>query len=306
MVRVAAIQLEPVLADIDANLQACERLATAAGVAGAEIIALPEFFSTGIGFSERLIDAVLPPDGPATTLLQSIASRFGALVGGSFLCRDDDGQVRNAYLLAGPDGVLGRHDKDLPTLWENAFYIGGSDPGIIEAGNYRVGAAVCWELMRTGTVRRLRGNIDFLMSGSGWWSVPDWPPAVLFERMERANAATAHRAATTFARFIGAPVIHAAHTGPLDCGLPWMPGDYHGRFEGLAVITDATGAVVAAREPGAGAGMALGDITPGSTAPLQDSPDRFWLHRRGALPAFAWHYHRWHGRRWYRRHMLTG
>ena len=47
------------------------------------------------------------------------------LIGGSFLCRDADGEVRNAFLLAGPDGLLGRHDKDLPTMWENALYVGG-------------------------------------------------------------------------------------------------------------------------------------------------------------------------------------
>lgn len=78
------------------------------------------------------------------------------MIGGSLLARDADGHVRNAYLLVTPDGVAGRHDKDLPTMWENAFYIGGHHDGVIAAGDLTVGAAVCWEFMRTQTVHRLR------------------------------------------------------------------------------------------------------------------------------------------------------
>ena len=167
MVLAAAVQLEASLADVAANLAACERLGDEAGRAGARIIALPEFFSTGIGFTPALAGAALPPDGPAAQLLTRLARRHAALVGGSFLCRDADGHVRNAYLLAGPTGIVGRHDKDFPTMWENAFYVGGDDAGIIDADGYQVGAAVCWELMRTGTVRRLQGRVDLLMTGSG-------------------------------------------------------------------------------------------------------------------------------------------
>ncbi|HTA05214.1 MAG TPA: carbon-nitrogen hydrolase family protein, partial [Solirubrobacteraceae bacterium] len=99
--KVAAIQLEPVIGDVDANLASCERLADEAGTAGAEWILLPEFFTTGMGFHPELADKSLSPDGPACDLLLRLADRHGAKVGGSFLCRDDDGEVRNAFFLAG-------------------------------------------------------------------------------------------------------------------------------------------------------------------------------------------------------------
>jgi hypothetical protein len=60
----------------------------------------------------------------AAVQLEVALGEEGVLVGGSFLCRDGDGEVRNAYLPAGPEGLLGRH---------------------------AVGAAVCWEFMRSGT-----------------------------------------------------------------------------------------------------------------------------------------------------------
>jgi predicted amidohydrolase len=304
-VRIAAVQLEARIADVDANLEACERLGDEAGAAGADCIVLPEFFSTGIGFLEELADAALPPDGEASELLSALAGRHGALVGGSFLCRDADGEVRNAFLLATPEGeIAGRHDKDLPTMWENALYVGGDDDGVIATEDLTVGAAVCWELMRTQTVRRLRGRIDLALTGSGWWSLSEnWPPRRLMRRLERANHRRALGAAESFALYVGAPVAHAAHAGELSCPMPWLPIPYRGHFEGGALVCDAEGTVLARRDREQGEGLAIADLEPGRREPLRETPNRFWLHRRGALAAFAWSYQRLHGRPWYRRHV---
>ncbi len=303
--RVAAVQLEARLADVEANLAACERLADEAAAAGAEWIALPEFFTTGIAFDDRLADAALPPDGAATQLLIELATRHGGYVGGSFLCRDADGHVRNAYILAGPGGgVCGRHDKDLPTMWENAFYVGGdpADDGVMEVGEITVGAAVCWELMRTQTVRRLQGRVDLVMAGSAWWSVPQWP---LAGRLEGPNRDTATTVAEKFAAYVGAPVVHAAHCAEIDCALPWMPVRYRGHLEGGAVIADAGGAVLARRDRDEGPGIVVADVTLGRRPPSATAPDRFWLHKRGPLAAAMWNVQRLHGRRWYRRHVAA-
>ena len=303
--RAAAIQLEARVADVDANLEAAERLADRAGSEGAECVVLPEFFTTGIGFVPELADAALAPDGEATELLRSLARRHGALVGGSFLCRDADGEVRNAFFLATPDGeIAGRHDKDLPTMWENAFYVGGSDDGVIDADGLSVGAAVCWELMRTQTVRRLRGRIDLALTGSGWWSMSEnWPPRSVFRRLEAANHRTAVNAGASFATFVGAPVVHAAHAGELRCATPWLPVPYRGRFEGGTLITDARGTILDAIDRRDGEGFAIADVEPGRIEPLRQPPGGFWLHRRGAIAALAWNYQRLHGRPWYRKHV---
>jgi predicted amidohydrolase len=202
------------------------------------------------------------------------------LIGGSFLCRDFDGEVRNAFLLAGSDGLLGRHDKDLPTMWENALYVGGNDDGVIEAPDLTVGAAVCWEFMRSGTASRLRGRVDLVLGGSNWWSIPRWPPTAYTRRAEAANAATAARAPSVFGRYVGAPVAHAAITGAFSCPMPELPGvTYHGRFEGGAQIADAHGRVLARRDGSEGSGYVIADVDAQRTEPREQVPDRFWLHR---------------------------
>jgi predicted amidohydrolase len=301
-VRIAAIQLEPVLGDVEANLAACERLADQAAAAGADWIVLPEFFTTGVGFVPELATAAVAPDGAATALLCDLARRHDAVVGGSFLCRDPDGEARNAFFLATPEGIAGRHDKDLPTMWENCFYVGGSDDGLLHTDGLEVGVALCWELMRSQTARRLREKVDVVVGGSCWWSIPEWPPAALTRRMEASNARTATSVAQAFARFVGAPVAHAAHAGPVECAMPWSPLGYRGWFEGGAVICDAHGQVLAARHLQDGPGIAIADVEPGRIEPDDAIPPRYWLHRRGAMAAATWNLQRVHGRRWYRRH----
>ncbi|MGB7587986.1 MAG: carbon-nitrogen hydrolase family protein [Solirubrobacterales bacterium] len=303
--RVAAVQLEVELGNIERNLDECERLAGEAARQGAELVALPEFFTTGAAFVPELAGAALPPDGPATAMLRRVAAAEGIWLGGSFLCRDDDGEVRNAFFLAGPDGRLhGRHDKDLPTMWENAFYIGGADDGLIDAGSFTVGAAVCWEFMRSATARRLAGRVDVVVGGSNWWSVPAWTPRRLTRRMEEANARTAARAPAAFAPLVGAPVVHAAISGEIRCRMPEIPiVPYTGRFEGGALIAAADGRVLTLRRAEEGSGVAIADIEVGRVPPTGSIPNRYWLHRRGLLPAIVWNTQRLHGRRWYRRHV---
>jgi predicted amidohydrolase len=304
-VRVGAIQLEVALGDVERNLGESERLVREAARAGAELVALPEFFTTGAAFDERVAGAALSPDGPATDLLTGLAAELGIHLGGSFLCRDPDGHVRNAFLLAGPEGaVLGRHDKDLPTMWENALYVGGEDDGVIDAGAFTAGAAVCWEFMRSQTARRLVGRVDVVVGGSNWWSVPQWFPRAVFRRMQRTNDATARRAPAVFGRMVGAPVVHAANAGAFRCPMPDLPGvTYDGHFQGGALVAAADGTVLAFRGHAEGAGVAVADVEVGRTAPLDPLPDRFWLHRRGPLATYAWHTQRWHGRRWYERNV---
>ena len=122
-------------------------------------------------------------------------------------------------------------------------------------------------------------------------------------RLEANNARTAAHVAQAMARAVGAPVAHAAHCGPVECALPWAPGvPYRGHFQGGAVICAADGTVLARRDRREGPGVVLADLEIGRRAPLDEIPDRFWMHDRGAIASALWSYQNAHGRRWYPRH----
>lgn len=306
-IRVAAVQLETRIADSPANISRCERLAQSAVDRGASWIALPEFFNTGVAWEPKIREAIQTEDGAAAAFLRQFSAGNNAVIGGSFLCRIESGAVVNRYLAFAGGKLIGRHDKDLPTMWENAFYEGGAsaDTGVLGVHDgTRIGAAVCWEFMRTMTARRLRGEVDVILGGSCWWSIPELVPGFIRGPWEERNVINTLGCVQDTARLVGAPVIHAAHCGSIACsmyGLPPLP--YRGHFEGNAAIVNAYGKVLARRDSEEGEGIVYAEITPGAVRTSEEIPERFWLRSRGLLPAIAWHWQRWLGRRWYRRHV---
>lgn len=304
--KVAAIQLATKIGDSTANIASCERLALLAVQEGACWIALPEFFNTGVSWNPRIAAAIQTTEGAAASFLRDFSARHRVVMGGSFLCRISDGSVRNRYLCYASGTLVGHHDKDLPTMWENYFYQGGNpmDSGVLGTyDNTRIGAAVCWEFMRTMTARRLRNQVDVIMGGSCWWSIPTNFPEFLQRLWEPANSRSTLAAIQDSARLIGAPVIHAAHCGEIECPMPGLPIRYQGFFEGNAAIMDASGYVLAHRSASQGEGIVCAEISLGAQETTEEIPNRYWLRSRGFLPTFAWHQQRWLGRRWYARNV---
>lgn len=276
---VAAIQMAARLADVPGNIAQVGDLAEQALKAGARMVALPEFFTTQIIYDERLYGCSLPPDNPALDMLKSLAKKYEATLGGSYLEKRGE-DVYNTYVLVEPSGDVHRHDKDQPTMVENAFYIGGTDPGLAKTQLGNIGLAVCWETIRTRTVSRLTGNVDVLMTGSHWWSSPDWQLGrKIWEKMHLYNIDFMKRTPGIFASMIGAPNIHAGHCGDLRGQFQLTQKftvDIKSALMGETQITDASGKILARRELHEGPGFVQAEIELGSK-PAVPAPERFWI-----------------------------
>lgn len=298
----AAIQMNARIGDVAGNLDRAERLVREAFRRGADWVILPEFFTSPVGFHFALRHVALPPDGAATQLLCDLAREYRGVVGGSFITAEN-GDAYNRFVLAGPDGILGEHDKDQPTMWENAYYVGGDDSGVILTPLGPVGAAVCWELVRTRTVERLRGRIRLLVGGSCWWTMPDWPLArAVLSAFHEENREIMRQTPARFARLVGAPVVHAAHCGRFECETPLLPLlPFRSHYLGEAQIVAADGTLLARRTFEEGEGVLLAKVTLAPPAPLDAIPPRFWI---PDLPLWAramWSYQNQHGAREYQR-----
>ena len=302
----AAIQVNTTIGDVPSNLERCKNLVTEACSIGAKWIALPEFFNTGVSWDPNLAAAIEDQQGSTADFLRTLSEQYGIVLGGSFLCRVPKGGVRNRYLCFNKGVLVGWHDKDYPTMWENAFYEGGASDDTGELGTidgFRVGSAVCWEFLRTATSRRLRGKVDVIMGGSHWWSIPTNWPAWLQNQLEPSNKANSLQSVKDTARLIGAPIIHASHCNHFSCNTPGIPMVYQGYLEGNAAILDAQGTVLASRSSEEGEGLVVAEVTFGAVETTTVIPDRFWLRSRGLLPAFSWHFHGVLGRHWYKKHV---
>lgn len=314
VVRAAAVQLEGVPGRVDLTLGRLETMIVEAAERGARLIAVPEFCTSPLPMRAEVHDAVLPRENVAVDMFRRLAARYRLTVGGSMVVADDD-EVYNRYHLVEPDGTVHTHDKDLPTMWENCFYTGGdfyrdgSDDGAFETALGGVGVASCWELIRTGTVSRLRGRVGVAVTGTHWWTVPrNW--GRLTDRalgpLAEYNRRLSEGAPTEFARRLGAPVLQASHCGSFRTDFLLAPGTtvsvpYETEYVGATQIVDASGTVLASRRADEGPDIVYADVTLGTREPVLPLEERFWIPELPLLLRGYWHQQNVVGRSYYRR-----
>lgn len=307
--KVAAIQIQTTVGDPQANIELAERMATEAFEKGAKVVALPEFFTGAIAPADEAFKVVLPENNKAVEMLVGLAGRFNGCIGGSMLVADGN-DIYNRYLLAEPDGSVHAHDKDLPTMWENAFYVGGRDDGVWETSIGTVGAAVCWELIRHQTLDRMRGRVQLAMTGTHWWTMPEnWPlVAPALKAIGQYNRYMSEQAPVEFARRLGAPVLQASHCGPVSGKFLLMPGadvgfDYQSHFVGATQVVDAKGQVLASRNTAEGPGIVMAEVAVGSSEPvIAPQRNRFWVPELALFVKAYWHQQNLVGKSAYRRY----
>jgi predicted amidohydrolase len=294
--RAAAVQLEAAVGDVATNLERIEKLVDEAAATGATLIAVPEFCTSRMPFDARVHEAVLPPDNIALDLFKRLAARHQIRLGGSMLIAEN-GEVYNRYHFVEPDGSVHCHDKDLPTMWENAFYTGGHDDGVFDTGLGPVGAAVCWELIRSQTVRRMLGRVDVAITGTHWWTLPsNWGALVNrgLAPLSQYNRYLSENAPAEFARRLGAPVLQASHCGPFRTGFMIAPGiplsaPYDTEYVGCTQIVDAGGRVLVQRQAQEGPGVVSAEIELGAQTPRQPLEERFWIPELPLALHAYWH-----------------
>ena len=115
-------------------------------------------FTSAAAFHPDMLSAVRDIDGEPARFMKHPARQGNCVIGGSFLAKRE-GQVYNTFLLVFPDGSTQRHDKDLPTYWENCICRGGEDDGVMETPIGTVGSSLCWEFIRSHTAARMLGRV---------------------------------------------------------------------------------------------------------------------------------------------------
>ena len=164
-VRVAAVQATPVILDADACIDKAVGLIGEAAGEGAKLVVLPETFvplypsngwakgaSSFGGFDElweRLWENSVDVPGPLVDRLTAACAQHDAhcAIGINEREQERPGTIYNTLLLIGPQGLLLKHRKLMPTHHERLFHgIGaGDDLHVAETPLGRVGGLICWE-----------------------------------------------------------------------------------------------------------------------------------------------------------------
>jgi len=172
--RIAAVQMisTPELAP---NLATASRLIAEAASAGAQLVALPEYFPIiGGSDADRLAVRESEGSGPIQDFLAATAARHRIwLVGGSIPLRaDDPAKLRNSCLVFDPQGRrVARYDKihlfgfrQGAEQYDEAETIeaGAPEPVAFDMQDVRVGLGICYDLRFPELFRKL-GMLDLIV-----------------------------------------------------------------------------------------------------------------------------------------------
>jgi nitrilase len=162
-VRVAAVQAMPVVLDLEASLEKALGLLSEAAGQGAELVMVPETFLSlypsyawahlpggdGDKLWEALWASSVEVPGPVVDRIADACRELDVIcaIGVNEREAERPGSLYNTLLLVGPDGLLNRHRKLMPTFHERLFHgIGAGDDLQVTATRLgRLGGLICWE-----------------------------------------------------------------------------------------------------------------------------------------------------------------
>lgn len=146
--RIAAVQMDFTIADIDGNLRRMIEKVRETRLGGAELTIFPECALTGYCFTT--IDEARPYaetiPGPSVAAMSAVCAELGGFVVFGMLEKDGD-RIFNALALVGAKGLVGSYRKiHLPYLGVDKYTDFGDRPfAVHEINGVRIGMNICYD-----------------------------------------------------------------------------------------------------------------------------------------------------------------
>ncbi len=233
--RVLLAQLDPAPGDVPRNLATLERTVRERS---AGLYVFPELFLSGYRVGDAFHRLALPEGGEALGRLGALArERAATIVVGAPVRHARAGELRNASIVAGPDGSVSVQGKRfLPTYGpfeEGTIFTPEHASAPVALPGMRVGTEICYDAFFPEVSRELA------LAGADLLVIPSAAPVTsraLFDRVLPARAVEN-----------ALPVLYVNRVGVED-GIV---------FGGGSVALDARGSPIAAPDPGARGAEAL-------------------------------------------------
>lgn len=159
-VHVGIVQFEAVLGDVPANIRKAEQLIEEAAQKGANIVCLPELFSTGYNFNilgEKFNEISLEHYEDTYEALANAAKKSDVYLIAPFSeKRELEGIIYNSALVFDRDGKkLGSYAKTHLWAQDRLFFKQGTDFPVFETEFGKFGIAICYDVGFPETCRTL-------------------------------------------------------------------------------------------------------------------------------------------------------
>jgi predicted amidohydrolase len=231
-VAIAAVQMDANPAPLAERLARAEALATQAAAAGARLVALPELFNLGYGYTDENFRRAEPPDGPTAVWMQATSARLNVHLAGSLLLLDQD-EIYNALLLYAPDGRCWRYDKHYPWAWERAYFRESDRITVAHTDLGDIGMMICWDAAHVELWRRYAGQVDLMLicssppdAGNPVYHFPNGDRITvdmmgpLFSCFKNAAQQTFGATVNQQTAWLGVPVVNTVGCGQVTTAIP--------------------------------------------------------------------------------------
>ena len=168
----ACIQMNIKFGDIKANITHAEQMITSAMKKGANVIILPELFTTGydLANSRTLAEKL---DGPTVQWMIKISKEYNITLMGSIIEEGEDLPF-NTLVVSSPEGLISSYRKIhlfAPMGEADAFHPGNSLT-VLNLSGWKVGLSICYDLRFSDMfVQYSEQEIDLLILCAEWPSV---------------------------------------------------------------------------------------------------------------------------------------
>ncbi len=259
--KVACIQSDTVPFERQWNLDRASLSVWEAVRHGAELIVLPEYFSSGCRYDSGFVESAEPLDGPTVSWMRTRSRETGAWLAGGIV-EEDAGGVYNTLVLVGPSGVSWTYRKRCLPLFERLYFRSGSEVGVFDTPLGRLGVMLCWDMIHDRPLAELKNRIDLLLVCAAWPDVAagrTWHPAVVASPRETRSWLHVSTKWTlpglaqwlsrppverprSLARTLGVPVVFCNMAGRFETPVPWLAGlQFSCPFAGASAILEADG-----------------------------------------------------------------
>jgi len=160
---VAAVSMQSLFGDMEANLKKVDGYAAAAAARNADMVCFPELTLTGYSIRDDVGPYAETIPGPSSRRIVEIARKHGIVVLVGMLEKGKGERPYISHVIADPSGIVGVYRKTHLSPMERDIYEQGHDVAVFTCGDTTFGIQLCYEshFPELSTLMSLQG-IDIL------------------------------------------------------------------------------------------------------------------------------------------------
>lgn len=156
MMRIAALQMQPVCGDVGANLARIEQAAKDAAKTSADLLVVPELALTGYGAGEAITALAEPVNGKQIDQLRAISKANAIAIVAGFAERDGDHVYNSAAFVCGDTQPAVYRKSHLYGDYERGLFTAAEPAScIVPLAGLKLGMLICYDVEFPENVRRL-------------------------------------------------------------------------------------------------------------------------------------------------------